>query len=102
MLPSQEGINLLHGISHSCIPVAARPMTDTITVSWNPPRNQNIMVRGYTIGWGKGIPDVYTQLLDGKQRFYVIEGVGECTFLTPSVVYRLLLNVESISLCTVN
>ncbi|PNF15008.1 hypothetical protein B7P43_G18453, partial [Cryptotermes secundus] len=53
----------------------ARPMTDTITVSWNPPRNQNIMVRGYTIGWGKGIPDVYTQLLDGKQRFYVIEGV---------------------------
>ncbi|XP_021933563.1 neogenin isoform X2 [Zootermopsis nevadensis] len=53
----------------------ARPMTDTITVSWNPPHNQNIMVRGYTIGWGKGIPDVYTQLLDGKQRFYVIEGV---------------------------
>ncbi|XP_069703629.1 neogenin isoform X2 [Periplaneta americana] len=53
----------------------ARPMTDTITVSWNPPRNQNIMVRGYTIGWGKGIPDAYTQLLDGKQRFYVIESV---------------------------
>jgi hypothetical protein len=39
------------------------------------------MVRGYTIGWGKGIPDVYTQLLDGKQRFYVIERVGECVFL---------------------
>lgn len=56
-------------------------MTDTITVSWNPPHNQNIMVRGYTIGWGKGIPDVYTQLLDGKQRFYVIEGVGECMTL---------------------
>ncbi|XP_046984365.1 neogenin [Schistocerca americana] len=51
----------------------ARPMTDSITVSWNPPRNQNIMVRGYTIGWGKGIPDAYTQLLDGKQRYYVIE-----------------------------
>ena len=65
----------------SGILVAARPMTDTITVSWNPPRNQNIMVRGYTIGWGKGIPDVYTQLLDGKQRFYVIERVGECVFL---------------------
>jgi hypothetical protein len=24
---------------------------------------------------------VYTQLLDGKQRFYVIEGVGECLSL---------------------
>ncbi|XP_068083914.1 neogenin [Anabrus simplex] len=53
----------------------ARAMTDSITVSWSPPHNQNIMVRGYTIGWGKGIPDVYTQLLDGKQRLYVIENL---------------------------
>ncbi|KAJ9593720.1 hypothetical protein L9F63_014731, partial [Diploptera punctata] len=53
----------------------ARAMMDTITVSWSPPRDQNIMVRGYTIGWGKGIPDAYTQLLDGKQRLYVIESV---------------------------
>ena len=58
-------------------------MTDTITVSWNPPRNQNIMVRGYTIGWGKGIPDDYTQLVDGKQRFYVIERVGEWVLHDP-------------------
>ncbi|PSN38934.1 hypothetical protein C0J52_08943 [Blattella germanica] len=56
--------------------VNARAMMDTITVSWNPPRDQSIMVRGYTIGWGKGIPDAYTQLLDGKQRFYVIENVA--------------------------
>lgn len=31
------------------------------------------MVRGYTIGWGKGIPDVYSKLVDGKQRAFVIE-----------------------------
>ena len=51
----------------------ARPMTNSISVSWNPPSNQNVMVRGYTIGWGKGIPDVYSKLVDGKQRAFVIE-----------------------------
>lgn len=51
----------------------ARPMTSSIAVSWNPPSNQNVMVRGYTIGWGKGIPDVYSKLVDGKQRAFVIE-----------------------------
>ncbi|XP_071452262.1 neogenin isoform X2 [Hetaerina americana] len=53
----------------------ARPMANAIAVTWNPPRNPSIMVRGYTIGWGKGIPDVYTQLLDGKQRIYTIESL---------------------------
>lgn len=48
-------------------------MTNSIAVSWNPPSNQNVMVRGYTIGWGKGIPDVYSKLVDGKQRAFVIE-----------------------------
>ena len=48
-------------------------MTNSISVSWNPPSNQNVMVRGYTIGWGKGIPDVYSKLVDGKQRAFVIE-----------------------------
>ena len=52
---------------------AARPMTSSIAVSWNPPNNQNVMVRGYTIGWGKGIPDVYSKLVDGKQRVFIIE-----------------------------
>jgi hypothetical protein len=76
-------------------------MTDTITVSWNPPRNQNIMVRGYTIGWGKGIPDVYTQLLDGKQRFYVIEGVGEYMILRPRTGHHSP-SVVSVTFCGVN
>ena len=57
----------------NCVDILARPMTSSIAVSWNPPGNQNVMVRGYTIGWGKGIPDVYTKLVDGKQRVFVIE-----------------------------
>lgn len=59
----------------------ARPSSNSIFVSWAPPRNQNIMVRGYTIGWGIGFPDVYTKVLDGKQRYYAIEN------LTPSSEY---------------
>lgn len=46
-------------------------------VSWLSPRDQNIKVRGYTIGWGKGVPDVYSQLLDDKARTYTIEGLGQ-------------------------
>ncbi|KAK2725812.1 neogenin-like isoform X1 [Artemia franciscana] len=51
----------------------AKPGTTWITVTWSPPSNQNIMVRGYTLGWGKGIPDVYRNLVDGKQRSFTIE-----------------------------
>ncbi|KAL1140726.1 hypothetical protein AAG570_000656, partial [Ranatra chinensis] len=50
-----------------------KPSADSITVMWSPPKNPNIMVRDYTIGWGKGIPDEYFWKLDGKQRFYVIK-----------------------------
>lgn len=52
-----------------------RPMVDSMQVSWMPPGDQNIKVRGYTIGWGKGVPDVYSQLLDDKARTYTIEGL---------------------------
>ena len=27
---------------------------------------------GYTIGWGKGIPDEYTQIVDDKHREFVV------------------------------
>lgn len=53
--------------------IAARATSDTITISWAPPRNTNIMVRGYTVGWGKGIPDVYTKVVDGKRRSFTID-----------------------------
>ncbi|XP_021962804.1 neogenin isoform X2 [Folsomia candida] len=55
------------------ITIQAQASSDSITISWMPPRNQNIMIRGYTIGWGKGIPDVYTKLVEGKRRLYIIE-----------------------------
>ncbi|KAF0313218.1 Neogenin [Amphibalanus amphitrite] len=54
----------------------ARPTETTITVLWSPPLNDNIRVRGYKIGWGRGVPDTYTELIDAeRQRFYVIDGL---------------------------
>lgn len=65
----------------------ARPNSNSITVTWTPPRNQNIMVRGYTIGWGIGVPDVYTKVLDGKQRYYQIKDLRKCFVLTVMLMF---------------
>lgn len=35
--------------------------------------NQNIKVRQYLLGWGKGIPDMFYQELDERTRSYVID-----------------------------
>lgn len=41
-------------------------------MSWLPPKEQEIKVRGYILGWGIGIPDVDTLELDEHARFYEI------------------------------
>ncbi|XP_022661897.1 neogenin-like isoform X2 [Varroa destructor] len=57
----------------------------SITVGWLPPRETNIMVRGYRIGWGPGIPDVHTSKLEGKQRYFTIENLQPMTEYVISV-----------------
>ncbi|XP_042237700.1 neogenin-like [Homarus americanus] len=57
------------------INLRAVALTDQIRVRWQPPALHNVMLRGYTIGWGRGIPDVYSKIVDNKQRSYVIEGL---------------------------
>lgn len=47
---------------------------------WGPPQNQNIKIRQYVVGWGKGVPDVYSQGLDDKQRSYIIDHLGNYFF----------------------
>jgi hypothetical protein len=50
----------------------------SIIVSWTPPADQSIMVRGFTLGWGKGVPDEFVkQILDVKQRSDEITGLGK-------------------------
>lgn len=53
-----------------------RPLVNSIVVSWTPPENQDIVVRGYTIGYGIGSPHAQTIKVDYKQRYYTIENLG--------------------------
>ena len=61
-----------------------RPLVNSIVVSWTPPENQDMVVRGYTIGYGIGSPHAQTIKVDYKQRYYSIENLGEHTLLLPS------------------
>lgn len=53
-----------------------RSASDKLYVMWTPPANQNIRVRHYILGWGKGIPDMYNQELEEKNRTFIIERLG--------------------------
>ncbi|XP_068782013.1 netrin receptor DCC isoform X2 [Struthio camelus] len=52
-----------------------RPLTTSIVMSWTPPLNPNIVVRGYIIGYGVGSPYAETVRVDSKQRYYSIENL---------------------------
>ncbi|XP_062418005.1 LOW QUALITY PROTEIN: neogenin 1a [Pungitius pungitius] len=52
-----------------------RPLVNSIVVSWTPPENQDIVVRGYGIGYGIGSPHAQTIKVDYKQRYYTIENL---------------------------
>ncbi|XP_029000771.1 neogenin 1a isoform X3 [Betta splendens] len=52
-----------------------RPLVNSIVVSWTPPENQDIVVRGYSIGYGIGSPHAQTIKVDHKQRYYTIESL---------------------------
>lgn len=50
----------------------ARPDSTSIHLTWAPPKKKDILVKGYKIGWGIGVPDVYEQVIGGDQRSYTI------------------------------
>ncbi|KAL7287890.1 hypothetical protein TKK_0017953 [Trichogramma kaykai] len=67
-------------LSESEVPSAptnlrTKAMSDSIIVSWGPPKDQRIKVRGYVLTWGKGVPDEYKKVLDGKQRYLSIDNL---------------------------
>ncbi|XP_035794752.1 netrin receptor DCC-like isoform X1 [Anopheles albimanus] len=49
-----------------------RPGADNITVMWGPPLHQEIKVRSYILGWGKGIPDEDTAEIEENMRHFEI------------------------------
>ncbi|XP_053128298.1 neogenin isoform X13 [Hemicordylus capensis] len=95
-----------------------RPLVTSIVVSWTPPENQNIVVRGYAIGYGVGSPHAQTIKVDYKQRYYTIENldssshyvitlkaynnVGEGIPLYESAVTRASTDTSEVDLFVVN
>ena len=57
--------------------IHVRPMMDSIMISWTPPVEQDIMIRGYVLGFGINVPDVFRQVLKAKQRYYTIPNLSK-------------------------
>lgn len=53
----------------------ARATSNSISISWSPPKQQEIKVRNYILGFGVGIPDVETRILEEKLRYYEIKNL---------------------------
>ncbi|VDK77158.1 unnamed protein product [Litomosoides sigmodontis] len=52
-----------------------QPSVDSIQLSWLPPRDDSVMIRGYLIGWGINIPDVDQVKVPANLRLYTISGL---------------------------
>ncbi|XP_041356167.1 neogenin-like isoform X3 [Gigantopelta aegis] len=65
---------------HNVPPAPARlqvkPKANSIVVNWAPPpTDAKILVRGYVLGYGRGIPDVYQTTLDANTHDYTIQNL---------------------------
>ncbi|VDP07487.1 unnamed protein product [Soboliphyme baturini] len=43
-----------------------------ILLSWTPPLDEGILIRGFLIGWGINVPDIQVKRVSGSERFYTI------------------------------
>ncbi len=50
--------------------------SDRIMISWTPPLDDGIMIRGYLVGWGINVPDVKQTKVDGNRRYHTITGLS--------------------------
>ena len=55
--------------------VKVRTFSDSVLVSWLPPE-EDIVVRGYMIGYGEGVPDVNWQYVDNRSRNLTINNLS--------------------------
>ncbi|XP_055381759.1 neogenin [Condylostylus longicornis] len=53
--------------------ISIRPGAGKIALHWAPPAQQDIKIRSYILGWGKGIPDENTIELKESDRYYEIK-----------------------------
>uniref|UniRef100_A0A913HHW6 Neogenin n=1 Tax=Strongyloides stercoralis TaxID=6248 RepID=A0A913HHW6_STRER len=51
------------------------PSHDRIKVSWQPPKDDSVVIRGYNIGWGVNVPDVESVQVDENTKEYTIKNL---------------------------
>ena len=64
---------------------SAIPSSNKIVVTWAPPFESNIMIRGYILGYGAGIPDAFIETFSSSETQFTI------TNLKPSTIFVLKL-----------
>lgn len=57
----------------------------TISISWLPPVDTSVSIKGYIVGWGTPVPYDFTKALDANQTFYQLTGLYPTTEYVVSV-----------------
>ena len=57
--------------------VSTESFSDSVLISWQPPKDDTAVVRGYKVGYSEGIPDLNWRYVDGTQRNVTIENLSE-------------------------
>lgn len=65
-----------------------RAFSNSLLVTWSPPKDKSIIVREYTLGWGKGVPDVYVEQLSAKTRQYEIKNLGNFLIIVLDIFFH--------------
>ncbi|XP_037927061.1 neogenin isoform X2 [Hermetia illucens] len=70
--------------------ITVRAGAQSIALHWAPPAQQDIKIRSYILGWGKGVPDDNTQELNENIRYFELKN------LEPNTEYVLSLRARNI------
>lgn len=95
-------------LTESRVPDAPRTVTVTphatsIRVSWTtPPPENKIVVRGYVLGWGKGVPDSERKILGPDTQIYSIENLSKLTANNTKFDWVLLCALRMCALCCIS
>lgn len=61
--------------------VRTRTFPDSVFVMWRPPDTEDILIRGYIVGYGEGVPDVNWQYVDALRRNVTIKNLSKSYLL---------------------
>ncbi|XP_041355683.1 neogenin-like [Gigantopelta aegis] len=77
---SEETIYTEYDVPPAIAHLLVEPNADSIEVIWAPPSTpDDILVRGYVLGYGRGRPDVYQLTIDPSTHHYTIRNLQPAT-----------------------